>query len=87
MPCADWFVPLNALHLFTLCCLAGLSELLQAKWEYVDVVLLLPTRHTYLVHGLLVFHITKDLVIVPVSPTKAYHAQCALCHKKLKFTL
>jgi hypothetical protein len=48
-----------------------LSELLHAKWEYVDVVLLLPTRHAYLVHGLLMFHIAKDLLIDPMSSTKA----------------
>ena len=87
MSCADWFVPLNIWHFVTFCCLAVLSELLQAKWEYVDVVLLLPTRHAYLVHGLLMFHITKDLLIVPMSSTKTYSAQCSLCHKKVKFSL
>ena len=80
-------VPLNVRHFFTFCCLAVLSELLQAKWEYVDIVLLLPTRHAYLVHGLLMFHISKDLLIVLMSFTKAYSTQCALCHKKVKFTL
>jgi hypothetical protein len=64
-----------------------LSELLQANWEYVDVVLLLPTRRAYLVHGLLMFHNAKDLLIVLMSSTKAYSALCALCHKKVKFTL
>lgn len=87
--CADWFIPLNVQHFVTFCCLAVLSELLHAKWEYVDVVLLLPTRHAYLVHGLLMFHITKDLLIVLMSSTKSYSAQCAIrvCHKKVKFTL
>ena len=64
MSCADWFVPLSVWYFVTICCLAVLSEV-QAKWEYLDVVLLLPTRHAYLAHGLLMFYITKDILNVP----------------------
>jgi hypothetical protein len=38
----------------------------------VDVVLLLPKIHAYQVHCLLMFHISKDLLIDPLSSTKAY---------------